>query len=386
VASIAERGYLATTVNDLASISGVSSRTFYELFPSKEACFMATLEALIEATNGYSATGFDETARNWGQRARLEMRAFGEMIVAQPAASRVALIEAYTVGPQALVPLQEATARCESLTRQVLQRSPHSDQAPAEMVVALTGSQQEVARTRLWQGRERELPRLMEELWKLLMGYQAPPESLRKARGAPRPQTEISDAHDHAERALQALATVVAEEGYAAATIDAVLKRAQMSATTFYANFAGKGDAMLAAVDSACSQVMAATLPASRRAADWPRGIRAALGVMFNFLASRPSLANMTMVEVYAAGPEAMQRRLEALRPLQDLVAEGFGLMPELPPVAAEGIVGGVCALAYRQLREGGAGALPALAPICSYIVLSPVIGPKKACQVVNGD
>ena len=33
VASVAERGYVATTVNDLAEISGVSSRTFYDFFP-----------------------------------------------------------------------------------------------------------------------------------------------------------------------------------------------------------------------------------------------------------------------------------------------------------------------------------------------------------------
>src|SRR6266576_3593372 len=43
VASVAMRGYRATTVGDLAEISGVSSRTFYDLFPDKEACFLATL-------------------------------------------------------------------------------------------------------------------------------------------------------------------------------------------------------------------------------------------------------------------------------------------------------------------------------------------------------
>jgi len=49
VASVSARGYRATTVGDLAEMSGVSSRTFYDLFPDKEACFLATLEAIIEA-------------------------------------------------------------------------------------------------------------------------------------------------------------------------------------------------------------------------------------------------------------------------------------------------------------------------------------------------
>jgi len=47
VASVSARGYKATTVGDLAEISGVSSRTFYDLYPDKEACFLATLEAII---------------------------------------------------------------------------------------------------------------------------------------------------------------------------------------------------------------------------------------------------------------------------------------------------------------------------------------------------
>ena len=90
------------------------------------------------------------------------------------------------------------------------------------------------------------------------------------------------------------------------------------------------------------------------------------------------------MVEVYAAGLEAMQRRLEALQPLQDLIADGSGLAPEMPRIAAEGIVGGVYTLAYRRLREGGAEALPALAPICTYITLAPFLGAEEACRIAN--
>src|SRR4029079_9057347 len=96
------------------------------------------------------------------------------------------------------------------------------------------------------------------------------PEPLRPSERSPKVQPAMPDAHDHAERALRALAKVMAERGYSGATVEAVLKRAQMSATTFYANFAGKDDAMLAAIDSACSQIMAATLAAFRRGAHWP--------------------------------------------------------------------------------------------------------------------
>jgi len=400
VASVYSRGYRATTVGDLAEISGVSSRTFYDLFPDKEACFLATLEALIQAAIAYAARRAGEPAEDpspggvqlpdgrsggsWEERAGRGMRSFAEMIVAQPAAARLALVEAYTAGPEALVPLEQAMAGFERLTGQVLEQSPERAEMPAEMVMALMGAQQEIARNRLREGREAELPGLTDELWDLLLSYRPPPQPLRLAGRTPRVHLEMPEPHDHAERVLQALAEVVAETGYARATVDAILKRAHMSATTFYANFAGKDDATLSAIDSACSQIMAAVMPAFRRAPDWPHGIRAAFGAMFNYLASRPTLANLAMVEVYAAGLEAMQQRLEGLHPLQELIAAGYDLAPGTPPITAEGIVGGVYTLAYRRLREGGAGALPALTPICTYITLSPFVGPDEACRIAN--
>jgi AcrR family transcriptional regulator len=403
VASVAERGYIATTVNDLVEISGVSSRTFYDLFPDKKACFLATLEAIIEAAIAYVARRAGELPgdpepggvmlpeappedRSWEEQAGQGLRSFAEMIVAQPAAARLALVEAYSAGPEALLPLEQAVAGFEWLTRQVLERSPERAEMPAEMLTALMGAQQEITRNRLREGREEELPRLTEELWELLLSYRPPPQPLRLVGRVPKPQPETIGAHDHAERALRALAAVIAEEGYSRTTVDAVLKRAQMSATTFYANFDGKEDAMLAAIDSAGAQIVAAVMPAFRRAEDWPNGIRAAFGALFNFLASRPALANLVMVEVYAAGLGAMQRRMETMQPLQELLAAGDALAPETPEITAEWIAGSMYTLAYRRLREAGADSLPALAPVCAYITLSPLLGPDEACRIANGD
>jgi AcrR family transcriptional regulator len=404
VASVAARGYRATSVNDLVEISGVSSRTFYDLFADKKACFLATLEAMIEAAIAYSARRAGELvtdlapggvtlpgeepdgASTWEERAGQGMRAFTEMVVAQPAAARLALVEVYSVGPEALVPLEQAMAGFEWLARQVIEGSPERAGMPDEMLVALMGAQQEIARNRLREGRERELPGVIEELWGLVLSYRPPPEPLRLARRQARPRPQAPAPHDHAERALRALAEVMAEEGYERATVDAVLKRAQMSATTFYAHFDGKEDAVLAAIDRACSQIVAAVMPAFRRAADWPQGIRAAFGALFDFLASRPALANLAMIDVYAAGLEAMQRRMEALRPLQDLIAGGYELAPKTAQIAAEGIIGGVYTLAYLRLRDRGAGALPALAPVCTYITLAPFLGAEDACRIANGD
>lgn len=403
VAAVAKRGYQATTVGDLVEISGISSRTFYDLFADKQACFLATLEAIIEAAIGYAAQSLGEAVEDpapggvvlpespaagpdWEDRAKQGLDAFAEMIAAQPAAARLALVEVYAAGPAALAPIEQAITGFEWLTRQVLQQSPERADMPAEMIMALMGAQQEMARNRVREGREQELPALTRELWDELLAYRPPPQPLRLAGRPPKFQPETIDAHDHAERALRALAAVMAEEGYANTTVDAVLKRAQMSATTFYAHFDGKEDAMLAGIDSAGAQTMAAVMPAFRRAPDWPNGMRAAYGAFFNFLASRPTLANLLMVEAYGAGQAAMEHRAAVLRPLEELIAGGFELAPETPRLGAEGIAGGVYSLTYRKLREGGTETLPGLAPICTYITLSPFIGADEACRAANGD
>ncbi|HEY8501924.1 MAG TPA: TetR/AcrR family transcriptional regulator [Solirubrobacterales bacterium] len=404
VASVAERGYIATTVNDIVEISGVSSRTFYDLFPDKKACLLATLEAIIEAAFTYAARtageklgdpapagvqlppGPEDGGADWEQRARWGVDAFAEMIALQPAAARLAFLEAYSAGQEPIDLIENAVAGFEWLTRQVLDQSPERAGMPAEMVTAHIGAQQEIARTRLRRGQEAELPGMMDDVWRLLLSYRPPPEPLRLSGRTPKFGPEPLDAHDHAERALRAFAVVVAEQGYVETTVDAVLKRAQMSATTFYAHFHGKDDAMLAAIDSACSQILAAILPAFRRAPDWPNGIRSGFGALCNFLASRPALAQLIAVEIFAAGSAAVERRSETLQPLEELIGQGFEREPEAPKIAAEALTGAILTLVRKRLRDSGAASLPSLAPLLTYITLSPFIGPEEACRVANGD
>ena len=101
VASVAAKGYAASTVADLAEVSGVSSRTFYDLFGDKRACFVEALKAMVEGAVAVAATAAGEEERgSWEERARAGSRAFAEVIVAQPAAARMVLIEAYAAGPR----------------------------------------------------------------------------------------------------------------------------------------------------------------------------------------------------------------------------------------------------------------------------------------------
>jgi len=382
VASVATRGYASTRVTDLIELSGVSRRSFYDLFPDKEACFRAVVRELV--SKSMSITEALEGDGN--ERARRRFQALTDVVVAQPAAARLCLIEAYAAGPEAMVPLEEARVRLERLLQAGAAESPRRAAMPPEMISALLGAALEVIRTRLRQGREAELTGTGPDLVGFLLSYEAPPSPLRLATRPPTPAPETIGGHDHGERALRAFAVVVAERGYANTTIDQVVKRASMSPTTFYANFDGKEDALRAAIDSAGAQIAAAVLPAFRRQSDWPSAVRAGFGALLNFLASRPALAHLITVDVYAAGSEALEWREEALRPLSAILEGARKRSPQVPPIAVEAIIGLTYWLASLQVRERGAESLPALAPLCSYLALVPFIGAEQAVQAANGD
>jgi AcrR family transcriptional regulator len=382
VASVATRGYAATRVTDLIKLSGVSRRSFYDLFPDKEACFRAVVRELVSKSMALT----EEIPGSGSERARQRFEALTAMVTAQPAAARLCLIEAYAAGEEATEPLEEALVTLERRMQVGLADSPQGAGAPPEMITALVGAALEVVRTRLRERRESELTELSPGLIEFLLSYHAPPHPLRLTSRPPAAAPETIGGHDHAERALRAFAVVVAERGYANTTIEQVVKRASMSPTTFYANFDGKEDALRAAIDRAGAQVTAAVLPAFRRQPDWPGAVRAAFGALFNFLASRPALAHLMMVDVYAAGPEAIERRDGALRPLEAIFEGGRQRVPQVPSIALEAIFGGIYWLANRQVRESGPQSLPALAPLCAYLALAPFIGPDRAAEAASGD
>jgi AcrR family transcriptional regulator len=382
VASVAERGYAATRLSDLAELSGVSLNSFYSLFADKEACFAAASEEILAATLG----AMTRPAASWEDQVRRDVAAFAELVVAQPAAARMCLIEAQAVGPTALEPLEEAMAKVEAETLEAARTVGYEAEELPAMVSALVGALMEIVRGRLRSGKEAELPGLVADYADLALSYRPPPRPLRLSTRRPTPAPETIEAHDHGERALRSFAVVVAERGYANTTVNQVVKRASMSPTTFYANFRDKEDALMAAIDGAGAQLVAAILPTFRRNRDWPQGVRAAMGALFNFLASRPALARLVIVEVYAAGPGAVGRREEALRPLEVLLAEGRARSPAVPAIAEDVIAGAIVTLAYKQIRDSGPEGLPALAPICTYLALAPFIGAEVACAAANGD
>jgi AcrR family transcriptional regulator len=376
VACVAQRGYAATRLDDLVELSGVSTASFYRLFASKDACFLAASEELLAAALVVTTPDDHGT---WEDRFQEGLAAFAELIVAQPAAAKMLLIDSYAAGPEATEAIDRTLAELERRAIGLANEAPKGPGLPDEIPASLVGAVGELVRDRLRRGRARVLPGLMNTVAQVALAYRAPTEPLTYGGRLPRAKSESLEVPSAADRAIRAFAVVAAERGYQAASVEEVVKRASMSPTTFYAEFADKREVMLAAIDSAGAQMVAATLPAFRRNPDWPSALRTAFIDLLAYLASRPALTRLVFVEAYAAGPEALQRRAEALEPLTALLAPGRVDGKGLPQGAGEVVWAAIIAQIGRRVREAGPNSLPALEPILTFMAISPYLGPKAA-------
>jgi len=384
VAVVAEKGYEATRVADLLELSGVSRSAFYEHFGDKEECLLAALDAFVGPTTR-SIVGVASDKPPTGDAVREAFEALIGLIVEQAAAARMCFVEIYAAGPRAMEEIDRTTDSFQGFVTATLDQMPGREKLPPELVRALIGGLRKVIHTRLYRGEEEELIELIPQLWDWALAYPPPPAPLRRPHSKPPANAGGAAGYDPVERILRALASVVAEKGYPAMTIGDIASRASISLSTFYANFADKEEAMLAAVDSGSAQMLATTLPAFRRAVDWPQAVRGAFAAMFAFCAAEPEYTTLGAVDVYAAGKRALEQRDQVMENMEGLLVPGYKGKPDASPIAAEAIGGAIYSLIYDQIKRSGATSMQEIVPLATYVTLTPFVGADEACAVANG-
>jgi AcrR family transcriptional regulator len=115
-------------------------------------------------------------------------------------------------------------------------------------------------------------------------------------------------------RLERAIAEVVAERGYPAATIAGISRRAGVSPKTFYDHFADKLDCYLAAYDVLVETLLTRMAAAVAPDADWQQFVSSSLSAYLSTLEQEPAVARAFLVEIESAGPRARERRRAAYR------------------------------------------------------------------------
>ena len=175
-------------------------------------------------------------------------------------------------------------------------------------------------------------------------------------------------------RILAAVADAIAEKGYGAMNVEDVCVRAGVSRRTFYDHYTGKQGVVLAALDAIAEDLLAEVRAAFEDAATPIERVRGCLEAFLGFLARNPAAASLGVVEVLAAGPEAIELRNRVMRALAALIQEGVDeALPRRgapPALVSETIVGGIYEVAYARILQGRADQLPDLAPDLMYTIL----------------
>jgi AcrR family transcriptional regulator len=184
------------------------------------------------------------------------------------------------------------------------------------------------------------------------------------------------------ERILDAVADVTSLAGYSAMSVEDIIVTAGVSRRTFYDHFKDKEEAFLAAYDAVVAQLVQRVQVAFAANTTFPGRVRDCLAAFLGFVASEPRFADMCIVEVLAAGPQAIERRNGVMRVFAEMVkaaaeADDAGLQP--PELAAETIVGGIYEVVYSRVIQGQTAGLLGLLPDLGYSLMLPFIGPEAA-------
>jgi AcrR family transcriptional regulator len=383
VALVSVKGYEATTVADVLSLSGVSRSAFYEHFANKAECLTAAVSELLDPALESLAAA--DGNGDWGE-ARALFEGFFAQLPNQTAAAKVCFVELYTAGAEGEALGERAfEALCKAVAE--LDGGPAgAGQWSPELSRALIAGVRKLIHSRLARGEASELEGLAPEIWRWLASIAPPPGPLAVPRRARSGTGARFEGYTPGERIARAVAAVVAEKGYGQMSTDDIAAKAAISLSTFYAHFADKRDALLAALEMGGAQVTALAVPVARRAGSWEAGVRALYEAICAYFAAEPEMADLALVGVYAAGPKALARRDRVIDSLVAMLAPGFEENPDAPPISGEAIGASAYALIGEQLRREGPGSLGAVVPLATYITLVTFLGPERALAVANGE
>lgn len=245
-----EGGYSGVTMRELARRSGVSTRSVYQHYPNKEACFLAVHQI---AVHGILRRVESEAALDAGDEIGRCLRCVVIAMVrewsADPRAAHLMLIDAYAAGPSALKQARLASRSIEARIGECLDSAPDgASLAPlaAEGIVAGVFS---AVRSRLLGGGD--LGELCDPLGRWATAYcELPQWQIIKARLTDRApaNNDATAPGDEREKAtepegdrgllLAATAKLVAARGTASLELEEIVSTAGISRRGFEAEFA----------------------------------------------------------------------------------------------------------------------------------------------------
>lgn len=395
IEALATYGYPGTSVAKLIALAGISRLTFYEHFGSKEDCFLASYDKIVEEATERIITAYT-SQEDGAARVVAAYEAFVSELIERPKASRLALVDILAVGPGALRRVESSRLAFEKMTYENSGQLLAGVTLPPILLRVMLGGIWQVARRRLLNDRVQELRTLGGELLLWIVSYnspaverltQRPVERPLARNGAPSPARRVAGTDagaresDEHKRILYAVVELAAREGYAEVNTARIIEEAEVPDASFFEAFESPEQCFLEAVQLMSVEALAKSLGESRAGKDWPRAIQLGTEAMLNHIASDRIFARVAFVEVFGAGEGALRLREELLEKTAEMFTRYAPREQTPSPVLAEAIVGAVWSLAYDYVVRDVAHELSGLVDYASYIAMAPIIGAEAAVE-----
>jgi len=401
VALVGARGYGAVKVRDVVRLAGVSTRAFYEHFDSKADCFLRTHELVVRgAVRRIVVAQADEP--DWRERSRLMLNAFLREVGSGPDAARLALIDAYDAGSNALEQAWRTERTLETMIGESLGRGPDGIPVPPLIVEGIVAGVARVARLRLLAGRTSEVTGLGDELgaWALCFPGKASGELAvldrrsvgagRNAELSPTPVTSENGSGQgwppHGDRGiiLAAVAKLAAARGYGYLTIPRIRARAGISRAAFDVHFKSVDECFLAALEFCAGEALAEAARAQSSGHTWAGGVYRATASLCNRIGSDPLLVGLCLDDYFAPGSDGSLWRQSLIVGIANQVQAGVPSSHRLVGLSDEASKNAIWALFHHHVIRNPAPQGPQIAATLAYLALAPAIGAPAAVAAIR--
>jgi AcrR family transcriptional regulator len=388
---VAERGYTGVKVRDVVRLAGVSTRSFYENFESKEDCFLRTHELIVRgAARRIDAAQAKEL--DWRERPRLVFDAFVREVTRAPGAARLVLVDAYEAGIDALEQAWRAESRFEELIGESTARGPGGVAVPPLVAEGIVAGVARVTRLRLLTGREDDFMGLGDELaeWALSLLDRSAAELAVFDRQPVSADSDLFEPHVQPEGARASILAAAAElaeaGGYAYLTVPRIRAHADVSRSAFEALFAGVDDCFLATLELRAGEAMAQAASAQGSAQSWAGGIYRAIASLCARFGSDPLLVSLCLDDDFTPGSGGSAWRQNMVGAVADSIDAGVPPEHRHSRLASEASKNAIWELFHHDIVRRPRPEGPRIAATLSYIALAPVIGAAAAVATIRAE
>lgn len=392
IEAVATSGYAATSVRQVIGLAGVSRRTFYEHFASKEDCFLATFDLVAGRAIGRAQGAYVAADGCLEERLTAAFAALSLTAAEEPKAAALVGAAARCAGIAGAARLRGATHAGERLLADCFAADP----LPQPVVRAIAGGLRETVSQTMHAQPERLGKDLAAGLLEWTLCFPEPAcEGMidrmaatvaRRVRELPRPACEEPGRPTADERALLMHhgLRLSSLHAYHDLTEAQIAQEAGVSVERFFALFADRDACFLGALDVLAEGLLGVASRASLSATEWPTSVRLSLAAVLGQLALNPLHARAITCEASAVGPQAVARNVELGHALARVLTRGAPATAPAAPVIIEGIAGVLMHTVDCQVAAGGTRLLPVLSDYLAYVVIAPFLGADAAAEAVS--